>query len=187
MYILFMLVPPPPPHPQKYLRIQNSHALCCHEFVGHSLVYKVGEWVWHVPKFLVKLKEGSTMSNCRSRWNLMSFPTFSTPLLPFLVLEVGSDNKFHLLPQFDIVGPSLDLTRNLKACQNATIQRVGVFVILFCVQVFLHTCFSSLSCCPCVHKSFLHTCFFITYLLPLFSLEPQENKKFPPLVCGVFI
>jgi hypothetical protein len=37
------------------------------------------------------------------------------PLSPPLMLEARNDTKFHLLPQFDIVGPSLGLTRNLGA------------------------------------------------------------------------
>jgi hypothetical protein len=37
------------------------------------------------------------------------------PLSPPLVLEVGSDTKFQLLLLFNIVGPFLGLTRNLRA------------------------------------------------------------------------
>jgi hypothetical protein len=33
---------------------------------------------WHVPKFFVRPKEGPTMSNCGSRWNLVPPPTSST-------------------------------------------------------------------------------------------------------------
>jgi hypothetical protein len=37
------------------------------------------------------------------------------PLSPPFVLEARSDTKFQLLPFFNIVGPFLDLTKNLGA------------------------------------------------------------------------
>jgi hypothetical protein len=40
------------------------------------------------------------------------------PLSPFLVLEARSGTKFQLLPLFNLVGPTLGLTRNLGARQH---------------------------------------------------------------------
>jgi hypothetical protein len=40
------------------------------------------------------------------------------PLSPPLVLEAGSGTKFQLLPLFNIIGPFLGLTRNLRARQH---------------------------------------------------------------------
>jgi hypothetical protein len=52
---------------------------------------------------------------------------FNTPLSPPLVLEAGSSTKFESLPLFNIVGPTLGLTRNLGARHN---RRKMLFTIL---------------------------------------------------------
>jgi hypothetical protein len=46
------------------------------------------------------------------------------PLLPPLVLEAGSGTKFQLFPLFNIVGPFLGLTRNLRAHHDVSVVKI---------------------------------------------------------------
>jgi hypothetical protein len=58
------------------------------------------------------------------------------PLSPPLMLEVGNGTKFQSLPLFNIVGPTLGLTKNLGAC-HLKWEGFNVMQISHLVQSFI--------------------------------------------------
>jgi hypothetical protein len=58
-----------------------------------------------------------------------------SPPPPLLVLEAGSGTRFQPLPLFNIIGPTLGLTRNLGACHFVVLQIFLLvnWVLMLCI------------------------------------------------------